>query len=448
VGRGIVLFTRDLRVHDYPALAAAAAACTEVVPLFVLDDRLLRRHSARGRGRFLLESLADLDTSLRELGACLVVRRGDPVAEVLRVASEVAAERLFLSEDVSRFGKRRESALRHACAPERIDVVACPGVTVAPLGAIVPAGSDHYRVFTPYWRRWSSTPVHPQAPSPRRLVGVAHLATGRVPEPREAGWAESAPAAAASGGERAGLARLAAWLADGGLTRYGASRDALAADAGSLLSPYLHLGCLSPAALARRISDLEGGEEFLRQLCWRDFFHQLLHARPELAEEDLRPGRRWVEDPAGLAAWKEGRTGYPLVDAGMRQLAAEGRMPNRARLVTASFLTKHLGVDWRLGAAHYLELLIDGDLAVNAGNWQWVAGTGADTRPRRFLNPTLQALRHDPSGEYVRRWVPELAGIAGPAVHEPWRLDARARRHYPPPIVEHGEARARFLGLA
>ena len=230
--------------------------------------------------------------------------------------------------------------------------------------------------------------------------------------------------------------------------RYDHSHDDLAADATSRLSPYLHFGCLSPLEVAERASAVAVGASFVRQLAWRDFYHQLLDARPETSHDDMRArGDRWRKDEEGLAAWKEGRTGYPIVDAGMRQLLREGFIHNRARLITASFLTKDLYVDWREGAGHYLDWLVDGDVANNSGNWQWVAGTGADTRPNRVFNPIRQAKRFDPRGEYVRRYVPELAGIGDATVHEPWKLEAaeRAGLDYPEPIVDHAEATARFL---
>jgi deoxyribodipyrimidine photo-lyase len=196
-----------------------------------------------------------------------------------------------------------------------------------------------------------------------------------------------------------------------GVARYPEHHDDLAADDTSRLGPYMHFGCVSPAEVARRAAGRRGGEAFLRQLCWRDFHHQVTAAFPAIAREDYRPrGHRWDDDDARLARWKEGRTGAPLVDAGMRQLRREGFMPNRARLVTASFLVKRLRLDWRLGAAHFLDLLVDGDVANNSGNWQWVAGTGNDTRPNRAFNLDRQARRFDPEGAYVRRWAPERAG--------------------------------------
>jgi deoxyribodipyrimidine photo-lyase len=228
------------------------------------------------------------------------------------------------------------------------------------------------------------------------------------------------------------------WLRER-LGGYGAGHDDLAADDTSRLSPYLHFGCVSARELAVKARERRGNA-FVRQLCWRDFYAQLLHARPETVRDDLRPrGDRWVDDEEALAAWREGRTGYPLVDAGMRQLALEGWMHNRARLVTASFLVKDLGIDWRRGAEHYFDLLLDGDVAQNVGNWQWVAGTGVDTRPNRVFNPTAQAKRLDPDGTYVRRYVEELAGVEA-EIFEPGLLAPG----YPAPIVDHSEAVAAF----
>jgi deoxyribodipyrimidine photo-lyase len=237
------------------------------------------------------------------------------------------------------------------------------------------------------------------------------------------------------------------WLGSA-VTGYADGHDDLAGDRTSRLSPYLHLGCLSAAELAAAAGRSRGAYEFTRQLAWRDFNLQLLAARPEIAREDYRPrGDSWRHDEEDLAAWEEGRTGYPIVDAAMRQLRREGWIHNRGRLIAASFLTKTLYLDWRLGARHFLRHLVDGDIANNQLNWQWVAGTGTDTRPSRVLNPLRQAERYDPDGRYVRRYVPELAGVDGPAVHTPWTLPARVRAglDYPQPIVDLAEGRRRFL---
>jgi len=227
------------------------------------------------------------------------------------------------------------------------------------------------------------------------------------------------------------------------VSHYANRHDALAADATSRLSPYVHFGCISAREIVARFRNRPGADAFVRQLCWRDFYHQVTAAFPSIARADYRPrGDRWRVDRRALEAWKAARTGYPIVDAAMRQLAREGFMHNRARLIAASFLVKDLGVDWRRGAAHFLDLLVDGDIANNSGNWQWVAGTGNDTRPNRIFNPIAQARRFDPEGAYVRRYVPELAAIDDGRVHEPWLLDPKTRRalDYPKSIVHHTRA--------
>ena len=429
---GIVLFTRDLRVHDNPALSAAWEECEHVVPLFVVDDAILKRFGAPNRVAFLLDSLRDLDRSLRERGGALVVRRGDVVSEV----AALGVQRVYLAEDVSTYARGRERALRDA----GLDVRTHAGLTVVPPGEVVPSGSDAFAVFTPYWNRWRDAPRRPVVEAPSTIRMPDGIEPGVVPELDRG---PTSPAVA-PGGETEARRRLDAWVA-GGLGAYGTGRDDLADDSTSRLSAYLRFGCISPLEVVERVLGRPGGEEFVRQLCWRDFHYQLFAARPALAREDMRPrGDRWCDDDQALAAWKDGRTGYPLVDAGMRQLREEGFMHNRARLVTASFLTKHLYVDWRAGADHYASLLVDADIPNNVGNWQWVAGTGADTRPNRVFNPVRQAERYDPTGDYVRRWVPELAELDGRSLREPWTLGLLGAPGYPPPIVEHGEAVARF----
>jgi deoxyribodipyrimidine photo-lyase len=277
-----------------------------------------------------------------------------------------------------------------------------------------------YSVFTPYYKRWLTADWSELAPIPRRLSSPRSIASDNIPD--------LAPPGEWVGGETAGLAALKAWTARN-LASYADRRDEPAADGTSRLSPYLHFGCVSANEVAQRLYEREGGDAFVRQLCWRDFFHQLLWWRPEIAHTDVRPSAapRWRDDLDGLAAWKEGRTGFPLVDAGMRQLRAEGWMHNRLRMVVASFLTKDLRIDWRVGAAHFMELLVDGDVANNQLNWQWVAGTGTDSNPHRVLNPTAQVQQHDPDGEYVRRWIPELG-----------------TPRYPTPIVDHQAAIAEW----
>ena len=444
----VVLFNRDLRVHDHPALSAAARAADHVVPAFIWDDALLSSDfAAPNRLRFLLDSLHDLDDALRARGAGLVLRRGDVAREAVGLARETGAEAIFTSDDVSAYAKARVARLRSAASEERIEVRVFPGATIVPPGDLAPAGGDHFRVFTPFWRRWREEPVREVHGAPRKLSLPAGIRRERSPGMRDLTSGATSPELP-RGGEQAGRERLTAWIRDG-LERYGERHDDLAGDATSRLSPYLRFGCISPRELLARVSGRPGAAAFVRQLCWRDFYQHVAAANPDLPRADYRDRRLgWRSDEEGLDAWKQGGTGYPLVDAGMRQLVREGWMHNRARLVTGSFLTKDLRVDWRLGAAHFWDLLVDGEIANNAGNWQWIAGTGNDTRPNRVLNPTRQALRFDPAGDYVRRYVPELAGIAGSSVHEPWKLPEPERRvlDYPEPIVDHAQAAAQFRG--
>lgn len=385
----VVLFNRDLRVHDHPGLVAAAEF-ERVIPLFVLDPSL---RVPPNRAAFLGDCLRDLDASLTALGAPLVVRRGEPA----RIVAEYDADAVFSSADYTPFATRRRASLG--------DVIETPGVALVAPGVVQPGGGGAYKVFTPYYRRWlelaDARPVHL---APKRLRGAA-LHGDAIPTAKA-----SAPDVM-PGGESAGRALLDALHARV-LGYASGGHDDLAGDSTSRLSAYLHFGCVSANEVRARATRLGAdGTALIRQLCWRDFYLQLLAEHPDLATRNLKPAGRteWVDDPDALAAWKDGRTGVPIVDAGMRQLLAEGWMHNRARMVVASYLSKDLGIDWRHGYAHFMEHLIDADVANNAGNWQWTAGTGSDTRPNRKFNPYRQAERFDPRGEYVRRYLPEAS---------------------------------------
>jgi len=414
----VMLFTRDLRVHDNPALAAAAREARHVIPLFVLDDRVLATAYGRSPNRrgFLAESLADLDAALRGLGSRLVVRRGDPVEEVARFAPDA----VHCAEDASAYAQDRERRLG-----ERFDLRLHPSTTVVGFDEL-----KTYKVFTPYHRAWLDVPLRGLEDRPR--LHDPGVGSGDVPTPPTDRSPHVVP-----GGERAGRARLDAWL-EGGVADYDTTdlrRET------SLLSAYLHFGCVSALECVTRAPRAYA---WVRQLAWRDFYAQLLRAFPETSRDDLytRPYGRGGPGSA-LTAWKEGRTGYPLVDGGMRQLRDEGFMPNRVRLVAASFLVKDLEIDWRHGADHFEELLLDGDVASNRGNWQWVTGTGVDhAQSGRMFNPTLQARKLDPDGAYIRRHVGELASLEAPLVHEPWRGGGVAG--YPAPIVDHAAVARRL----
>jgi deoxyribodipyrimidine photo-lyase len=422
----IVVFTRDLRLHDNPALHRACQQAGQVVPLFVVDPAIAATVRSPNRARFLAESLADLRESLRERGADLVLRYGDPAAEVIKLATEVNATMVYLAADVSHYATKRREKLERACGQHRIGLTLTPGLTVVPSAELKPAGGDHYRVFTPYWRAWRAATWRAPCPAPSVITMPAVDRIGRLP-PKNGASPDLTP-----GGESAGRRRFSGWQPAG----YDEHHDNLAGDMTSRLSAYLRFGCLSPLEVALGALNRPGGEEFCRQLAWRDFFYQVTAAFPDIARKNYRPGRAWHHDQHALDAWRAGETGIPIVDAGMRQLAAEGFMHNRARMITASFLTRDLGIDWRHGYAHFGSLLADGDVACNAGNWQWVAGTGNNTRPNRVMNPLRQAQRFDKAGEYVRRYVPELAGLDAAHIHTPWKLSARERRGYPAPLME------------
>ena len=440
----IVWFRRDLRLADNPALATGLAR-GPIAPLFVLDPRLLTGHSPR-REAWLLANLAALDAQFRRAGSRLLVRRGDPRDEVPRVAREAGAGAVHWNRDYTPFARRRDTAVERACRSAGIEVATFADSVLVEPEALRTRSGGFYSVFTPYHRAWAALPPSPPTAAPARIV-TAVLPPGLdLPDPPRIALPEPGEAAARSALERFARERLGA---------YRDARDRMDVDGTSRLSYYARLGLISPRQLhavirgaARGDPRLEASADaFMREVAWREFFVQILWHVPASLRGDLRHDRRdipWRRDPEGLRAWQEGRTGYPVVDAGMRELAATGFMHNRARLVTASFLTKHLLIDWREGERWFMRHLLDGDPAVNVGNWQWVASTGADAMPAfRIFNPTLQGARFDPTGEYIRRWVPELAGVAGAELHGPRGL--RGVPGYPLPIIAHAEARARAL---
>ncbi|MFE5177265.1 cryptochrome/photolyase family protein [Streptomyces sp. NPDC056601] len=446
----IVLFTSDLRVHDHPPLRAALRTSSEVVPLFVRDTGIASAgYVAPNREAFLADCLGDLDAALRACGGRLVVRSGDVADAMTAVAAETGADAVHMAGGVSAYAQRREERLRNVLETQgRRLIVHDTVVTAVAPGAVTPASSDHFAVFTPYFRHWSEQRLRDVLAAPRSIRVPDGVATEGTPS--RARVSGTSPGLAA-GGEKTGREQLTAWLRHG-VADYEDRHDDLPGDATSRLSPHLHFGTLSPVELVHRARGAggPGADAFVRQLAWRDFHHQVLAARPAAAAHDYRTRHdRWRTGRAAardIEAWREGRTGCPVIDAAMRQLSHEGWMHNRGRLLTASFLTKTLYVDWRVGARHFLDLLVDGDIANNQLNWQWTAGTGTDARPNRVLNPVTQAKRYDPDGAYVRRWVPELAGLAGPAVHEPWKQPRTEREKYayPDPIVELAEGLERF----
>ncbi len=404
----LVWFRRDLRVHDHPPLRAALDAHARVVPVFVLDERLLRRSPSRAA--FMLDCLRELREALRSRGGELFVRSGRPEAVLAELARETGSRAIYYAPDVSPFAVARDRAVEAALREEGVEAHRVPGNFIA-------AVERPYVMFTPFWRAWSRVPRREVHGAPRRVPVPSSPAPGRLPSIASE-LPDPLPA-----GEKEARRRMLAFLR-GDVKRYEERHDRVAGGT-SALSAHLHFGCLSACELERRAG---AASAFTRQLAWRDFYAQVLLHHPANLRRAFRPeldAIEWTGGEEELAAWKQGRTGFPLVDAGMRQLAATGWMHNRARLVAASFLAKDLHVDWRRGEAHFMRLLLDGDVAQNNGNWQWVASVGVDPAPmqRRLYNPELQQRRHDPDEEYARRWIPELGD------------------GYPEPIVDHAVER-------
>lgn len=436
----VIWFRRDTRIHDNPAWAEAARADL-VYPLFVIDPRLFAVVSPQRRA-LLVAGLRALDESLAERGGRLRVELGDPRRIVPAVVAETGAESVHINREVSPYGRLRDHQVGQQVCLSQWD-----GVSVHPIGSVVSAIGDPYRVFSAFFRNWSKNSVLPYEEG-----GVGSIAaTSGSPLPE----VDHPPMAA---GERAGRERLAAFLDQ--IDRYDIDRDHPGLDATSRLSIDLKFGWIGPREVVAAASgNTPGRRAFVRQMAWRDFYANVLDAFPDTVNKEMRlpfRGVKWRDDPDGLAAWQQGRTGYPLVDAGMRQLLTEGWMHNRVRLVAASFLVKDLLIDWRLGEAHFRRLLLDGDVAQNVGNWQWVAGTGTDAAPYfRVFNPVTQSRRFDPDGIYIRRWVPELSDVPSDFIHEPWKLGSlemaaygvRPGGNYPEPIVDHSMARERAIGV-
>ncbi|MEU6082828.1 FAD-binding domain-containing protein [Streptomyces sp. NPDC047108] len=443
----IALFTSDLRLHDNPVLRSALRGSDAVVPLFVADAGVREAgFDVPNRRAFLADCLADLDAGLRRRGGRLVVRTGDVVEQVSRVVYESGARRVHIARGATGYAQRRQERLRTALAEERCALQVHDAVnTTLPPDAVRPDDADHFWAFGPYAERWERA-------VPRDPMGAPRIV--RVPGPI---GSDDLPARSdvlgvspglAQGGETAGRRCMTTWTA-GPVDTYADRIDDLAADATSRLSPYLHFGSLSPVELAHRVrkSAAAGADAYLRQLARRDFHQQVLAARPRAAWQGRAESPGGDGDPERTAAWQDGRTGWPAVDAAMRQLRYEGWLPGRARLLAAGFLTGTLRTDWRVGARHFLGLLVDGDVAENQLNWQTVAGSGPSPEGPGHDGgpgpcPLVQAERFDPDGTYVRRWVPELAVVEGAAVHRPWRLprEVRERLDYPEPVVAPGAA--------
>jgi deoxyribodipyrimidine photo-lyase len=448
-------FRRDLRVHDHPALRRALDDGDRVAPLFVVDDRLLAgRWQSANRTWFLAGSVAALATELQTLGVGLTIVRGDPRAVVPEFARAMGAARVLVTADHAPYGRRRDDAVAVALERDGIAFTAEPGLLVHEPDLVRRADGGAYSVFGPFHRSWSALGPRPVLPAPARIAGVG--AGGSPALDRsvvDAAFGRPRPTAnrdlLLAPGELAARARLDRWADSPRLADYADLRDRLDLDGTSRLSQDLRFGLISPVEVLERCAGAgPGPARFATEIAWRDFYAGVLARTPRVLRSAFRPELdtvQWASDDEAIAAWKQGRTGFPVVDAAMRQLVATGWMHNRARMIVASFLAKDLLADWRIGEAFFMEHLVDGDPASNDGGWQWAASTGTDPQPYfRVFNPALQGRRHDPDGTYVRRWVPELADVAAEAIHDP-APETRLARGYPAPIVSHREARLRAI---
>jgi deoxyribodipyrimidine photo-lyase len=458
----LLWYRRDLRLADHPALTVALREYDRVVPVFVFDDALLHgRFASSPRTAFMLGCLRELDAALRERSSGLVVRHGPPAQELVALAGEAGAEAVLWTSDVAPYARARDTRVTEALREAGVQARPQGGAYVVDVSKPRTQAGKPFTVFSPFHRHWrdmSRRPIHrapgemPALPSGVRKgrlpsLDALGLDGGELPEPH------------CEPGERAARDAFAAWL-DGPVDHYADRQNGIARKGTSGLSPYLRWGCISAAECEARAARRggKGASAWIRQICWRDFYAHVLLTHPQNATQEFQPRYReleWASDEEALQAWREGRTGYPLVDAGMRQLARSGWMHNRARLVVGSFLTKDLHLDWRLGEAHFEALLLDGEPAQNNGNWQWVTSVGVDPAPyfRRMFNPTLQQQKFDPDGDYVRRWVPELRDVPLERLAEPWKMSDEEQeaagcvigRDYPEPIVAHADERRRAM---
>jgi deoxyribodipyrimidine photo-lyase len=445
----ILWFRRDLRLGDHPALLAASEAGTGVLPLFVVDPQLWDR-SGSPRQAWLVRSLTALAAACDDQ---LVIRYGDPVQVVPALAAQVRAETVFVSADSGPYGRARDAAVAAALSGSGARLVGIGTPYAVGPGLVRNGSGEPYKVFTPFSRAWQrhGWPAPADSAAAVQTAGWTRADSEALPAEPDLGSLRL-PAA----GEAAALTRWRAFV-DDGLDEYAERRDQPGVDGTSGLSAQLKFGELHPRTLLAELAELgrrkqhrpESVDTFRTELCWREFYADVLWHRPDSAREYLRAeyARMRYEPPGdGFDAWCQGQTGFPIVDAGMRQLQAEGWIHNRVRMIVASFLVKDLHVEWQHGARWFMRWLRDGDLASNQHGWQWVAGSGTDAAPYfRVFNPITQGITFDPDGGYVRRYVPELSGLPGPVVHEPWKHPEGLPAGYPERIVDHAAERLEAL---
>lgn len=458
----LVWFRNDLRCRDQAALALAREQGPVVAVYCFCPEQLVRHGVGGNRVAFLLRCLQALESELDAIGIPLkIVEPGDFAAvptSLLELARSLGARRLWFNDEYPLNERRRDDAVEDAFVAAGLAVERLSDTVIRAPGSVLTGQGTPYTVFTPFRRRWLEG-IRPEdlAPRPRpQRQQRPDIASDPVPS-LPAGFDVTATAALWPGGEAPALERLERFI-DAGLHAYAKTRDFPALEGSSTLSPWLAVGAVSPrqclhAALEANEGRLDGGSEgaatWITELVWREFYRHVIAAFPHVSRGHAfrreYDAVAWRSDREQFEAWRAGRTGFPLVDAAMRQLTATGWMHNRLRMVVAMFLSKNLLLDWRLGEAHFMALLVDGDFASNNGGWQWSASTGTDAAPYfRVFNPVTQSRRFDPEGQFIRRYVPELAGLDGPALHAPWQARGGALE-YPPPIVDAAASRRRAI---
>jgi deoxyribodipyrimidine photo-lyase len=452
-------FRRDLRLSDNTALSAASREVECVIPVYVLSEwNQVHRWTGANRQQFLCGCLASLEKNLLTIGGRLIIRQGDPVAELERLVTETKAEAIFFNRDPDPHGRETERRLALMCAKRGILFRDFKDVCVHERDEILTGSGGPFRVFTPYSKAWHKAPRAPSIQRPSRLATPSGIAS--LPLPSLETWnLTGAALQIPEPGEKAARKRLSRFLSEG-LAGYGDARNFPGETSTSRLSQDLRFGLLSIRevfeAVEKRAAELpaagrESAAKFSSELIWREFYMQVLWHFPEVLEHEFNPnfrGMRWSGKMQHFDLWSAGMTGYPIVDAAMRELEATGFMHNRARMIAAMFLTKDLHVDWRLGEKFFMQKLTDGEIASNNGGWQWSAGTGADAAPYfRIQNPWTQTKRYDPEGAYIKTWIPELRDLPAEKFFEPPASGQPLAKGYPPPIVNHAEAREITLEL-
>ncbi len=477
----IVWFRQDLRTEDNPAFSSAVARKAPIAPLFIWSSAETPSDSVMGGASqwWLHHALIDLEQQLATLGLTLIIRQGQPLSVLRELASEIKAEAIFWNRCYDPEAIKRDSQIKERLKQDRLIVESFNGSLLYEPWQLQTKNGKPFQVFTPFWKTVEARDaLRPLAGISQNLREVSQnrsqnlfqkistkapsLKVGDLPLLPRLNWADSINKAWRPTREAA-KQLLDAFISDR-LSVYPIARDHPNLAGTSRLSPYLHFGqistlevwykvkqALSDSKISRSAQLKEGADAYLRQIVWREFAHHLLYHFPETINSPLQAHFNrfpWQNNAAFLKAWQHGRTGYPIVDAGMRELWTTGWMHNRVRLIAASFLVKDLLISWQNGASWFWDTLVDADLANNTLGWQWVAGCGADAAPYfRIFNPVLQGEKFDPNGEYVRKWVPELASVPTEVIHCPWKLSSyeRDKLNYPPPLVDHGQARLQAL---